>query len=427
MSTSSAVLQLHHREGFERNVTRALAAGVAAGTLAYLARRLQVPVEFLALVGTGLACVRGDKLDRLMLAAIAVGVPTVAWFLGLSPAWTLGLAGAAVGVVTVKAAQCEQGEEHAVGAARLGPLHYLAAALATAGLAVAGSEVAARVAGLLAAFSTPPLLRAIASGATIALFAGIGGLAAHLMLKSDPVEARVEELIPTLQGDFRAQLERALGLYRACGASLAALPREPAREELARTLQAVTREAAELASDWAGVEAQLAGDTEGELSRQVSELSRQAAAARDPIAKRQLEQAAASLKEEIDRLGELKLKRERVLARITSQVAMLERARLALVGMRSGQATVRAAEMNALARKFSALASAQATEARLAHEVATTAELSAQEAELHAAVQVAENVARSAPPVVQALLTPVTEVRPDDDGLPPLPGEKLRN
>ncbi|MEK6597967.1 MAG: hypothetical protein AABY91_06515, partial [Gemmatimonadota bacterium] len=75
-------------------------------------------------------------------------------------------------------------------------------------------------------------------------------------------EARCEELIPMLTGEFHTQAQRALTLYRACGESMQALPREPAREELARTLQKLTRDAVELAAEWAGVEAQLQDDTQ---------------------------------------------------------------------------------------------------------------------------------------------------------------------
>jgi hypothetical protein len=232
----------------------------------------------------------------------------------------------------------------------------------------------------------------VVSGLVVALFTGIGGIAAHLALKADPVEARCEELIPQLSGEFHTQAQRALTLYRACGQSMQALPREPAREELARTLQRLTRDAVELAAEWAGVETQLQDDTQKDLAREVADLHKSAAEAKDPIARRQLEMAASSLKEEIDRLGELKLKRERILAKLKSQVALLERARVALIGMRSGHAQIKAAEMSALARKFNALASAQGDEAKLAHEVATGSELAQQEADLHQAVKVAEAI-----------------------------------
>ena len=93
------------------------------------------------------------------------------------------------------------------------------------------------------------------------------------------------------------------------------------------------------------------------------------------MARQQLELAARSLGEERERLGELKLKRERVLARLKSQVALLERACVALIGLRSTHATVRAAELAAVSRKLNALALTQAEEAKAGHEVATSVEL----------------------------------------------------
>ncbi len=375
--SNSAVIQLQQREAFERNVTRALAAGAGAGVLAFVAQRvhLPVPLSFLALVATSLACVRGDKLDRLILTGLSVVLPATPWLFGFSAAWTVALAGAAAGALMVKARLAERGEEGSVGADRPGALHYAGAALATGGLALAGTEVAKILSARLTDVSTPMLINFAVSGVVIALFAGIGSLASHVALKADPVEARVEELLPSLSGEFATQITRALSLYRQAGSQLAALPRDAAREELARTLQKLTKDAAELAGEWAGVEAQVHENAHADLQKEIEELTRSAKAARDAVARQQLEGAARSLKEELGRLGELRLKRERVLARLKSQVALLERARVALIGMRSTHATVRAAEMAAVSRKLNALALAQGDEAKLGHEVATTAEL----------------------------------------------------
>ncbi len=385
--SNTAVIQLQHREAFERNVTRALAAGAGAGVLAFLAQRLQlqVPLSFLALVATSLACVRGDKFDRMLLMGLSVILPAVPWLFGFSAAWTVALAGAAAGALMVKARLAERGEEGSVGADRPGALHYVGTALATGGLAVAGTEVAKILSSRLQDLATPSVLNFAASGVVIALFAGIGSLASHVALKSDPVEAKCEELIPTLSDEFATQLTRALSLYRQAGLQLAALPRDAAREELARTLQKLTKDAAELAGEWAGVEAQVQENAHAELQKEIDELKKSAKAARDAVARAQLEAAASSLTEELGSLGELRLKRERVLARLKSQVALLERARVALIGMRSTHATVRAAEMSAVARKLNSLALSQGDEARLAHEIATSAELGALEAQ--AAVQ----------------------------------------
>ena len=376
---NTAVLQLHQRETFERNVTRALVAGAGAGVLAFLTQRLHlaVPLSFLALVATVLACVRGDKMDRLMLTGLAIVLPALPWLFGLSAAWSVALAGAAAGALMVKSRITERGEEGSVASDRPGPLHYVATALATGGLAVAGTEVAKILSARMQDVATPGVLNFAVSGVVVALFAGIGSIASHVALSSDPVEARCEELLPQLSGEFEGQIARALSLYRQCGTQLAALPREAAREELARTLSKLTKDAADLASEWAGVEAQLHESAHADLKKEIAELKKSAAAARDAVARQQLEGAASSLEEELERLGELKLKRERVLAKLKSQVALLERARVALIGMRSSHATVRAAEMSAVSRKLSALALAQADEAKLAHEVATEAELKA--------------------------------------------------
>lgn len=384
MATQTAVLQMHQRDTFERNVTRSLAAGAAAGAVAYLSSKvlhLSVPMTYLALAAVLLACIRGDRLDRLMLGTLALVMPALPWFFGFSHAWTLALAGAVTGALMVKARLAEKGVMGTVGFERPGLLHYGVASVATAGLTVAGFQVAKIFVARLGDIATPALLSSAVGGTIIALFAALGSLAAHLALKADPVEARCEELIPSLKGEFQTQATRALTLYRLCGVSLAALPREPAREELSRTLQQLTRDAVELAANWAGVESQLEDDAVLDLEKEISNLGKDAAKTKDIVARRQLELAAASLKEELERLSELKLKRERILAKLKGQVALLERARVSLIGMRSGHAQVKAAELTALARKFGALANAQADEAKLAHEVATGAEIAAQESE----------------------------------------------
>ena len=415
--SNTAVIQLQHRDAFERNVTRALAAGAGAGVLAFLAQRLslQVPLSFLALVATSLACVRGDRFDRMLLVGLSVVLPAVPWLFGFSAAWTVALAGAAAGAIMVKARLAERGEEGSVGADRPGLFHYAATAAATGGLAVAGTEVAKILSTRMQDLATPGVLNFAVSGVVIALFAGLGSLASHVALKADPVEAKCEEMIPLLSGEFAAQITRALSLYRQSGMQLAALPRDAAREELARTLQKLTRDAAELAGEWAGVEAQVHENAHADLQKEIEELQKSAKAARDAVARAQLEAAASSLTEELGRLGELRLKRERVLARLKSQVALLERARVALIGMRSTHATVRAAEMAAVARKLNALALSQGDEAKLAHEVATSAEIGALEAQAsEAALEKAIQTQQ-----VQAV-TPVTanpeSIAPTSDG-----------
>ncbi len=379
---SATVLQLHHRESFERNVTRALAAGAGAGLLhlATLKAGLPLPLAYLVMAGTVLAVARGDKWDRILLSVLGVVLPAIPYALGMAPAWTAGLSAAAAGALLVRAHLNERGEEGQVGERRPTLVNYLLGAGLCAGLTLGGVEVAYILAVRLTELATPVLLGASLAGAVVGLFVGLSSVAAHLALASDPVEARCEELLPQLSGDFHTLAERALTIYRQCGQSLALLPREPAREELARTLSKMTRDAVELASEWAGVESQLEERAQTELQTEREELLRAAKASTDVVARKQLESAAASLGEEIERLGELKQRRERILARLRAQVAQLDRARVALLSLRSGHAQMKAAELTALTRRFRALSSSQLEEGQAMDAVAAQATLAQTEA-----------------------------------------------
>jgi len=409
---SATVLQLHHRESFERNVTRALAAGAGAGLLhlATFKAGVPVPLAYLAIACTLLTLARGDKWDRLLLSALGVLLPALPYALGMAPAWTAGLSAAAAGALLVRAHLNERGEEGQVGERRPTLVNYVLGALLCAGLTLSGVEVARILAARLTELATPVLLGASVAGAVVGLFVGLSSVAAHLALSSDPVEARCEELLPQLSGDFHTLAERALTIYRQCGQSLAQLPREPAREELARTLSKMTRDAVELASEWAGVEAQLEERAQTELQAEREELFRAAKASTDEIARRQLESAAASLAEEMERLGELKLRRERILARLRAQVAQLDRARVALLSLRSGHAQLKAAELSALTRRFRALSASQLEEGQAMDAVAAQATLAQTEAPIVA----------PAPPIVAAeSMAPVSPIASSTE--PPAP------
>lgn len=375
---SATILQFHHREAFERTVTRALAAGAGAGLvhLATLRAGLPLPLAWLVPAAVVVACARGDRWDRVLLGGLGVLLTALPYALGMAPAWTVACSAAAAGALLVRARLNERGEEGQVAEARPTLVHFGLGATLGAGLTLAGLEVAQVFSARLTDLATPALLRVGVVGGILGLFMGLSAAAAHLGLSADPVEARAEELLPRLAGDFRTLSERALSLYRQCGQSLALLPREPAREELARTLARITRDAVELASEWAGVEAQLEERAQAELQAEREDLERSARASTDAVARRQLEQAAASLAEEVERLGELKQRRERILARLRAEVALLERARVALLSLRSGQAQLKAAELSALARRFRALSSVQWEEGQSLDAVATQAALS---------------------------------------------------
>lgn len=395
----AAIVQLHHRESFEHNLARALAFGAAAGAFALLTRKLGEPLPpgAVILAATGMALARGDRLDRALLVVLSLVAAGAPLLFGLSNDWTLAFSGTCLGLIMVKAAVCEHGDEGLLASDRPGTANYVLGAIATAGLATAGFRVAQVFEARLEQLSTPALLIAAFCGAVLALFCALGSLAAHLALRPDPVEARCEELLPGLSGELKTLCSRCLALYRQCGRTLAMLPRENAREELAKTLAKTTQDAVELASDWAGVEAQLEQTNRTELSKELAQLGEYAKAAKDPLARRQLELAAESLQEELCRLSELELRKERVIAKLRAETALLERARVALISLLSGQVQLKSAELAALAQKLRAQADAQSKAGLWADAVATGAELTQQELEEQTATE-----RRSSPPLPSA-------------------------
>src|SRR5580692_9400399 len=146
--SAPAVFQLKQRDTFEQNVTRALVAGGVAGAAHVAAFRVGnalsglldalrsqpfpapeadqlVPLSLLATIAAAGACIRGgDRLDRALLWAMALVLPVLPWFFGLSPAWTLAFSGAMAGGVMVRAHLCERGEDRQVASGRAGWINY---------------------------------------------------------------------------------------------------------------------------------------------------------------------------------------------------------------------------------------------------------------------------------------------------------------
>ena len=165
--------------------------------------------------------------------------------------------------------------------------------------------------------------------AAVALFWSVGMLAAHVTVHGNAVEARGSALEKQLSGEAQGLVSRAVTLYAQCQKEAARLTPGPGRTELVGVLEKMAREVFSLAESHAELEAQLRAVHQGEVDAQVKELRAKAAAATDAVARRQLELAASSLGEELNHLDLLGRKRERQLAQLHAQVALLERARVA--------------------------------------------------------------------------------------------------
>ncbi|MBJ6760585.1 hypothetical protein JGU66_07400 [Myxococcaceae bacterium JPH2] len=350
----SLTLQVLHREEFESRTFRALAGAGAMGVLAAIALRVRVHVEpgFFAVAAAALAGARPSAGYALALRSALLVLPIVPLLLELPEPLPLGLAAA---ITSALVAWLGHGREGVgtplqVGASAL-------AALVTAPLGLYVRQV------LEARFlSGTGVLSTLVGFSVMGLFWSVGTLPANLALHVDPVAARGSTLVGTLEGEVRELVERALGLYRQCLQVVKKLPASAGRGELQKVLGALAQEAFSLAESHAALEAQLNAISQGDVDTQVRELRERASQTQDGLARRQLELAASSLGEELNRLDTLTRRRERMLAQLHAQVAQLERARVSFIGVQGSELGAKGEQAAQLARKLSAMGQEAAPE-----------------------------------------------------------------
>jgi hypothetical protein len=339
-------VQLREREEFEVRTLRALGGGAVAGLCMVAASRVGVRVDA-AFFAVGFAALASARVDWKVRVGMLVGLPVLLNIpdvlnvpTPLAEACMGTLAAGVVGGLGMKW--------------RPKPLQVLAGAVGAGALVPLGLYVKQ----VLDARLFDGRLGAVGSVlglAAVALFWGVGMLATHVRVHADAVEARGAGLETRLSGEALSLVSRALTLYRQCQEVVGRLGAGPERTELVGVLEKMTREVLSLAEAHAGLEAQLAAVEQGGVDAQVKELRAKAAAATDSVARRQLELAASSLGEELNHLDVLGRKRERLLAQLHAQVALLERARVSLVGVQGGDMAAKSAQAAQLARKLAAL------------------------------------------------------------------------
>ncbi|ATB30145.1 hypothetical protein [Melittangium boletus] len=339
-------VQLHAREDFEVRTLRALGGAAVLAPLVALGEWLHVRVDvaFIALVGAGLASAR---VGWKTWVALAVGLPAL-----LSLPELLRL--------PVPAAQVLMG---VLAASMVGlwnpewkprPEQVLAGALGAGALVPLGMYVRRVLDARLLDGLTGPL-HAAPGLAVVALFWSVGRLASHLEVHANTVEARGARLRTRMVGEPQELVARTVTLYRECRAETAQLGSAPGRKELERVLDTLALEVFNRAEAHAQLESQLKGARMEDVNTQVTALRTKATATTDAVARRQLELAAGALGEELNQLETMGRKRERLLAQLHAQVAMMERARVSLVAVRGGDVAAKGEQAAQLARRLAEL------------------------------------------------------------------------
>ncbi len=341
-------VQFLHREEFESRTLRALGGAAAMGVLAALALRLRINPDpgYYAVVAAALAGAKPALGYGAALRAALVVLPAFPFFFAAPHPVPQALAGAiAAGLV----AWLGHGREGAGQPAPVAASAAAAAVLTPLGLYVQQVLDARFLAGT-------GLVSSLVGFLTVALFWSIGTLPANAMLHTDTVEARGGTLVDNVRGEAKELIARALGLYRQCKAAALKMPASAGRQQLLGVLEKMAGESFSLAEAHGALEAQLDSVVAHDVDAQVKELRERAAATQDAVARRQLELAASSLGEELNHLDVLARRRERLLAQLHAQVALLERARVSFIGAQGSEMGAKGAQAAQLAQKLKSLA-----------------------------------------------------------------------
>ncbi|MEO1232220.1 MAG: hypothetical protein AAFZ18_25310 [Myxococcota bacterium] len=191
----------------------------------------------------------------------------------------------------------------------------------------------------------PAPLAAAGAGAVVGLFVGLSSAPRHLLPARDPIEEAFDDALALRDGELHELLTRALGQYVGLRAAL------PSTRESGPTAARVSTEVRgqllrvlRIAEDCRRLDDQLAREDRQALDGRIEELRAREASTLDETARRTYAEARGTLEEQGRALERIERGRERVLAKLHANLALLEKLRLALVQLESAHAERRDAE-----------------------------------------------------------------------------------
>jgi hypothetical protein len=314
-------ITVKNHEGLHDSVLRATLASATAALGGLFLPAGFAPALAVALVGA--AVVAPDTIRSAALILACAGVTGVGARLGVAGP----VAAAAFGVVL---AQKRTGL-WAGAASLLGALGGLTAFL------VARALGQTELLGFL-----PPGLETLAVGALSGAVMGVSSIGRHLAPLEQP--APDELLAVAAQGELGELLERASLAHREAVAALGL-----AAPEVRSAADDLVRRMARFGRRWHEVELEAARARPEVVRGRLTDLDARLLATSDPVARQELGRAREALQAQVDYLDEIARGRERAVARLSHQVATLERLRLQAVRHRSVDAARLGAELQPVA------------------------------------------------------------------------------
>ncbi len=321
-------LMLKDHDKLHESIVRAVLAGGAA-----------------AVAGVFLPAYLGAAATALALG-VAVAVPK-SW---PSAAWALLWACAAGAAIKLGGPIGATAGALAVGASVARGVNGAPLKLLTAGLGALGAATAAMIGRAVGQTEVlaflPSGLEALAVGAASGLVVGVSSIGRNLARLDAPLEADLIELQG--EGELGQLLGRAAGAYRQAVEALGdqAPTARAAADDLISKMTRFGRR-------WSEVESQAARSLPADLKERLEAIDRRIETCEDPVARAEFERAREALSAQVAYLDEIRQGRERAVARLTHQVATLERLRLAAVRHRSVDATRLGLELQPVVEEIS--------------------------------------------------------------------------
>jgi hypothetical protein len=210
----------------------------------------------------------------------------------------------------------------------------LTSALGMAGFYVGGVLLSLPILGSLVS----PWVAAGVAGAAAGLFFGLGAAPKHLARPMDPVEQKYLEALNQRDGEIYEILHRALTIHCAVKTDLEGRIDEETVKGLGNRVSEMMLRILHIAEQCRKIEIDLSAAPAYELEERIAQLEKKAEAATDVHAKRTYENAVSSLDEQRRALATIGRGRERVIAKLHANVALLEKVRFSLLHLRSADA-----------------------------------------------------------------------------------------
>lgn len=184
----------------------------------------------------------------------------------------------------------------------------------------------------------PGPLGVAATGALAGFFLGLGAAPRFLGKPRDVVEVAFEEALHKKDGELHDMLARAHEIHQTVKAELLARVGDSTMAAIDQRASVLMLRILEITQQVRRIEADLAATPASELEERIGQLVKKADAAADVGAEETYRAAVASLEQQREALRAVERGRDRVVARLHANVALLEKLRFSLLHLRSADA-----------------------------------------------------------------------------------------